>query len=280
MTDDTVLDEVLAQSTDAPDETDPSWTPALPALRAQQQDLRDRLRAGFEDRQSLLMWAHAVGAVSAGHVRDAWYRELLTDRWAVAACLTDESAREQLTDHPPTRTQGASLREDIIQEDLSAAFQAALKELRKHAGDYTDDEDGVDNVERQRFLGMRPRLHQVAIAQKRALEWALGNEVRIGGVSYDGFDSRSDVLDWGEYVVFATTGLVPDGFGRRVASPLSDWYAELTRDGSSVWLEMLLAEEVMPAMNAALRDAVKSAEEAPRTFDSTPDVDPRPTEAY
>jgi len=66
--------------------------PALPTLRAQQADIRQRLRDGFESRHDLLIWSHVASAICVGRVPDTWFTELINDQWTVAACLQDENS--------------------------------------------------------------------------------------------------------------------------------------------------------------------------------------------
>lgn len=264
------LEEFLAGETDGAG----AYTPALPTVRAQQQDLRDRLRDGFADRREILLWQHAVATVSAGQVDDDWHRKILSDRWRTAALLSDPAARDRMAEHPPTAEHARSERQDIVQEDLIPAFRSALGQIRKWAGDYTDTAEGINGTDRQRFIGMRPRLHQLAVVQHRVLRRALDE-----ADDHPPIQSREDVLEWVDAVVFATSGLVSDTFVRDVTAPLGEWWRPLTQDRGTV-LELLLVSDVLPPMNRALRDAAERAEEAAMEWDNSPDVDPGPTEAY
>jgi len=239
-------------------------TPALPTLRVQQQELRERLRDGLEDRRAILMWSHAAAAVAVGQVPDGWFGDLVNDRWTVAACLADESKRVGLCGrNSPDDEQAASVRMDIIQNTLSPAFQSALGTVRERAGDVTTDRDGVKHMDRQRFLALRPRLHQVAVAQHKALRQA------FGAGDWDPLDSREAVIEWCDYVGYSCAGFLERDFTTRVASPMGQWWGSLTEDRGAE-LESLLAAEVLPAMNAALRvSGAESDEMAARShFDS------------
>lgn len=243
------------QSEDGEGVGDQAWMPGLPTLRAQQRDLVTSLRQGFESRRHALMWTHAVGVLSLGHVRDDWYSDLLGDRYRVGALLEDEDARSRLCEHPPSDTSAGFIRDQLQQDALAPAFQDARAEVRAAASDYTEGDGGVGDPDRQRFLAMRPRLHQIAVAQHQALREAFGV-----------FESRRQVLDWADFIDYATLSYLPGDFPRRVSAPASDWWHVLTSDERSVWLELRLAETVLPACNNALREAMQSGTEEPATI--------------
>jgi hypothetical protein len=232
-----------------------AWMPGLPTLRAQQRDLIQSLRSGFQNRRHALMWAHAVGVLSLGHVSDEWYAELLGDRYRVGALLADTEDRADLCSHPPSDSSATFIRDQIQQDALAPAFQDARAEIRASASDYTEGEGGVGDPSRQRFLAMRPRLHQIAVAQHQALLEA-----------FDDFESRREVLDWADFLDYATLSYLPGDFPSRVSSPTSDWWHVLTSSERGVWLELRLAETVLPAANNALRDAMQSGTEEPSTI--------------
>lgn len=235
---------------------DGAWMPGLPTLRAQQNDLVDRLREGFRSRREVLLWTHAVAVVSLGNVPDGWFNELLGDRYRVGALLADQERRDALCKHPPGEDSAGYIRDDIQQHTLSGAFQRARSDIRGNASDFTQQSNTGDPA-RQRFIAMRPRVHQVAVAQHNAIQQA-----------FDGFHSRREVLDWADYVDYATTGYLPVGFPGMVTSPLSDWWSILTRPSGGrggAWLESRLAETVLPAANLALRNAMETGTEEPST---------------
>lgn len=246
---------ILEQLIDLQTETDElAYMPGLPTLRTQQAQLVELLREGFERRRDVLFWTHAVAVMSLGHIEDEWFIELLGDRYRVGALLADQDDRDELCTHPPDESAAEFIRDDIQQEHLSRAFQSARAEIRGAAADFTESGQGQNDPGRQRFIAMRPRVHQVAVAQHNALQQA-----------FEGFDSRRGVLDWADYVDYATTGYLPDGFPSEVTSPLSDWWHVLTGESDGAWLESRLAETVLPAANRALRDAMLSGTEEPAT---------------
>lgn len=229
-----------------------AWVPGLPTLRAQQTELVNRLRDGFGSREEIFLWTHAVATLSFGHVPDEWFLELLSDRFRVSALLASAATRERMATHPPAEEEADFVRDNIQQETLSEAFRASRADIRASSADFTDGDGSVGDPERQRFLGMRPRLHQIAVEQHQALRTA-----------FTGFESRRAVLDWVDHVDFATLGFLPEGFPSTVTDPSSDWWAVLRQSESSVWLQLRLADTVLPAMNEALREAMETGTEEP-----------------
>ena len=245
-----ILEQLIELQTET---NEPAWMPGLPTLRTQQSQLVDLLRRGFTNRRDVLFWSHAVAVMSLGHIEDQWFNELLGDRYRVGALLSDQADRDDLCTHPPDDAAAEFIRDDLQQKRLSRAFQSARAEMRAQGADFTETE-GQNDPGSQRFIAMRPRVHQIAVAQHNALHQAFG-----------GFDSRRGVLDWADYVDYATTGYLPDGFPGDVTSPMSDWWQVLTGESQGAWLESRLAETVLPAANRALRDAMLSGTEEPQT---------------
>lgn len=239
---------------DRDEENEGAYVPALSTVRAQQEALKKRLREGFNGRHDFLMWTHAVAAVSAGSVPNEWFSDAIGNRWLVACCLADEDDRERLCSRDVPQHIAESRREDLLHETVSPAMEKGLELLRSNSRDYTEDVGGIKQTDRQRFLGMRPRLHQIAVAQHRAILEALGH--RNGGLN-----DRREVADWADYVVYACGGFTPDRFSARVTAPMGQWYSDLVSPGGSVVVEFLLAEEMLPAANQALRAAVREGEE-------------------
>ena len=254
---DSALGDLLEAEPATDDDQPPTraWVPGLPTLRAQQRELVNRLRSGFDSREDVFLWLHAVAALSFGNVDDDWFLNLLSDRFRVGALLANPEQREALCEHPPSESQAEFVRDSIQQATLSEAFRASRAQIRASAADFTDGDGGAGNPERQRFLAMRPRLHQIAVAQHNALESA-----------FTAFGSRRAILDWADHLDYATLGFLPEGFPSRVTSPTSDWWTVLTRDGGGAWLEMRLAESVLPACNEALRAAMETGSEEPDTI--------------
>lgn len=235
------------------DDGEEAWMPGLPTLRAQQRTLISRLREGFDSRLHILTWTHAVAVLSLGYVDDDWFGDLLGDRYHVGALLGDKDDREALCGSPPDESSVEFLRDQLQQDALAPAFQRAREEIRSSGGDFTDSANIAD-PERQRFIAMRPRLHQIAVAQHRAIREA-----------FTVFESRREVLDWADHLDYATLGYLPADFPQEVAAPTSDWWFVLTHEDRDVWLELRIAETVLPAANKALRDAMRSGTEEPST---------------
>jgi len=228
--------------------------PALPTLRAQQRDVRSRLRSGFESRHELLVWSHVAAAISVGRVPDEWFSHLINDQWTVAACLDSHAKRERLCgDTAPSPEEARTERTRIIQDVLSPAFQKAVDVIRAQSNDFTDDQDGVRHTDRQRFIAMRPRLHQRVVDQHRALREPFGES---------GVRSRADAVEWADEVAYAASGHLPRDFTAKVVNPMSQWWTALANEQTTV-LDSMLAEDVLPAWNSALRTASSNAEELP-----------------
>ncbi|RLM67060.1 hypothetical protein DVK05_06050 [Halorubrum sp. Atlit-8R] len=226
--------------------------PALPTLRAQQRDIRSRLRSGFKSRHELLVWSHVAAAISVGRVPDKWFSRLVNDQWTVAACLDSHEKRERLCgDTAPSPSEARTERTRIIQDVLSPAFQKAVDVIRAQSGDFTDEQDGVRHVDRQRFIAMRPRLHQRVVDQHRALREPFGEA---------GVRSQADAVEWADEVAYAASGHLPRDFTAKVCNPMSQWWTALANEQTAV-LDSMLAQDVLPAWNSALRTAASNAEE-------------------
>lgn len=237
------------------------------ALRDQYRDARDSLLAGFADRTELLLWQHDVIARTIGHVPDDWHRGLVADRWTVAALLADAEDREALSDYPPTEQQAKGIRLDIVTETLAPARTTALKWFWERTTDYTSEEGPVA-PSKQKFLAMRPRVHELAADQRRVLCWALDVD-EPGTDRPEPISDREGLMQWADDVIHATNGLVGESFTASVCKPTSDWYAALLGEPGPL-LHYLLAgglgeqdAAVLPVMNRAIREAAKSGTEYP-----------------
>jgi hypothetical protein len=227
-----------------------AWVPGIPTMRAQQRELIDRLRSGFTSRREVFYWAHAVGVLSWGWIRPNWYADLLTDPFMVAALLRSRETREQVAQQPPTDAGAETLRTDMETTVLQPAFQRARQDLVDAAGDFDPSSD--TNPSEQRYIAMRPRLHQVALDQHDALSRA-----------FETHDARESVVDWLDALDNAAPGAFPPEFFRRVTTPTSEWWVVLTADTPGVRLEEKLAEEVLPRLNATVARAVETGSESP-----------------
>ncbi|TKX85756.1 hypothetical protein EXE43_11935 [Halorubrum sp. SS5] len=232
---------------------DSAHVPALPTLRAQQRDVRARLRSGFKTRHELLVWSHVAAAISVGRVPDDWFSHLINDQWTVAACLDSHAKREAICgDTAPSPSEARTERTRIVQDVLSPAFQKAVDVIRAQSNDFTDDQEGVRHTDRQRFIAMRPRLHQRVVDQHRALRTPFG----------EGVQSQADAVEWADEVAYAASGHLPRDFTATVCNPMSQWWTALANEQTAV-LDSMLAQDVLPAWNSALRTASSNAEELP-----------------
>jgi hypothetical protein len=259
--------ETGVQSVSLPErESERTVRPALHALRVHQEGLRERLVDGFASREAVLQWAHAVSVVSLGQVDDGWCHDLLSDPWRMAALLADEQARQRVTAHAPSDEQAQSERTDIYGETLLAGFNGAVSLLADQKVEHDDEGLSLEDVQRQRWVMLRPALHEVATRQRRVLAWALD----LPDCDRAPLRNRGDVHRWGQELVFAADGDVDDELLRRLASPAGLWLDALINPQSAM-LELLLAEDVLPLFNETVRTVTKTGLEQPDTErDRTP----------
>jgi hypothetical protein len=226
---------------DSDGDTDRSFAAGLDSLRAQQRHLQESLREGFETRQELLEWCHAVDVVAGGQTPETWHEDLVRDRWQVACLMADPADRTAVCPEAPEAAATVdAFRRRIIRKTLLPAFQDVLTLLRDRVGEFSDEE-GVRDAERMQYVAGRPRLHQRAVEQHGLLRRTLDDPPR----------SESVVLSWAEDVIHTTEGHVGAAFVEDVLDRHGEWWHSLTH-GPSVRLEWLLASEVFPAMIAEL----------------------------
>jgi len=168
----------------------------------------------------------------------------------VAALLRSPETRDAVAQQPPTDAGAETLRTDLETMVLQPAFQAARRDLVDVAGDF--DPGASTDPSEQRFIAMRPRLHQIALDQHDALARAFQHH-----------ESRESVVDWLDALDNASPGGFPPEFFRRVTTPTSEWWVLLTADTPGVRLEEKLAEEVLPRLNATVQRAVETGGESP-----------------
>lgn len=236
-----------------------SYVPAMDALAAHKKSLREDLLDGFSDLREILLWQHALSAATLGQANSHWLsNDVLGNRWRHAALLSDDQ-RHGVSPHPPDADTARSERLRIVQDHLLPAFNDATNILRDRAGDYSDggaiDDDDVD---RQEFVAMRPRLHQRASDQHAVLRWALG-------VSEKQLTSHEDVLLWVSAVQDATAGYLRSDFADDATAVMGQWRSALISDDVSVWLLTQLADDVLPVMDTSLADAAERSNEKAKT---------------
>lgn len=236
----------------ASSENTKGYTPAFPAVYERQEKLKERLRHGFDGVNELILWEHDVDVYSLGFATPEWHLELLTDRYRVHA-LTSDGLDE-----------GGQTVSELLQETVTPAFRSAQAFLRQAAMDF-ENEVAVNN----RYPAMRPRVGQLATAQREALEGVLNlrpgqyEKKKMGDRE---IETRDDLEDWVDRVMYATAGGVDDGFIRKVQSPASEWWRAIFGPGEA-YLHILLAEEVLPPMNEAIRNAAYNSDEQPSAKD-------------
>jgi len=234
--------------------TDQSFAAGLDSLRAQQRHLQQSLLDGFESRQEVLEWCHAVDVVSAGETPETWHSDLIRDRWRMACLMADPKRREEICEHAPEpESTIQSVRRKLIRMTLLPAFQRALETLRERVSEFTDT-DGVRGATRIRHVAGRPRLHQRAVEQHRLLRETLRDPPR----------AEAEVMIWAEDIIHATEGHLKNAFVETVLDRHGEWWHSLTT-GPSVRLEWLLADEVFPAMNANLSELATNGNELAST---------------
>jgi hypothetical protein len=226
----------LGNSTDIP----PARTLAFRVLEHQQAEVHEAFRGGFGGVGELVEWLHAASAVSLGFVDDDWFGSVVGDWWLVAGLLDDADRRQALTDHPPSRP--AMVRERQLRRYLLPAFNSSVAFLRSKAEDHAEQDVGRGGEARQRYLAMRPRVHQVAVAQHRLLRQALD------APGAEAITSQQDLTDWARTVIQVTTGAVSTEWLRTVTRPTSLWATVLMGDSGRALLYSLIASDLLPAM--------------------------------
>lgn len=241
-----------------------SYVPALDTLAQHKTSLREDLVAGFEDIRDVLLWQHAVSAATLGQVETEWLSAVVTNRWQLATLLADADRRKEITSSPPSPELARAERLRTFQDPVLPAFNDAAKILRNRAGDYSDN-GPVEDVDRQEFVAMRPRLHQRAIDQHDVLRWAVRYADRP-------LATHEDVLLWASNLQDATDGYLPQGFVDCVTARFGVWRDALLSEGVGCWLLSLLAEQVLPVMNEALADTAERSNEREQTPPRTSEV--------
>jgi len=234
-----------------------SYIPALDALANHKESLRTDLETGFEDIRDVLLWQHAVTAATLGQVNTAWFAAVFETRWELAALLADSERRARLSSKPPSDETAQGVRDALYQQYLLPAFGDAQTILRNRAGDYSDV-GAVEDVDRQQFVVMRPRLHQRAVDQHKVLRWAVG-------VSEKPLTTHQDLVAWTSRLQDATDGYLPPGFADKVTARLGVWRHALLGEEVGCWLLSLLARDVLPVMQEALADAAERSNEKSQT---------------
>lgn len=245
------------------DRSDPDADGPLAAedvLSYQQSRVHERFREGFATPIEAFLWMHSAGAVALGYIDEDWYRETVTlpNWWEFSALVADPAVREHMSDRPPGERSAQAVRNEYIENVLLPAFDRAMGVIAGSTDEYLDGDQGGAAVEtdRQRYLAMRPRVHQRTVRQHRALRRAFGE---LGGL-----ESREDVDRWAMEVSQSAGGGIGENWIDKVTTPSGAWQTELRSEGPSALLLLWLSSEVLPPMMVALRSAAKRSSETPQ----------------
>ncbi|MFC7047276.1 hypothetical protein ACFQH6_19375 [Halobacteriaceae archaeon GCM10025711] len=233
-----------------------AWVAALDTLDNQQLAMYEELERGFDTRSDVVLWMHEASVRTLGQLPDDWFSDQLSDRYRVASLLDDSRERERLTPSAPSESLAALERHLVADTDLFEAARAAMALLNEQALDYGESEEGRDPG-KQRWLAMRPALDELVDKQRAVIREALGR----GGEDSRGLASRRDVSQWSRKLVRATTGARGGLTGRSLWDPWDRMVLQGSTDSPS--LHLLLADDVLPVMNATIRREATAAREVP-----------------
>lgn len=196
-----------------------TYRPALVTLTNDVRELTNELMDGLASEERVLEWLQEMTIGTLGRldtiVYDDMARQFRGAQGMLLAALVVPSQR-----HGEMRDLGEDaareLRERLLAEYIHPAHRDAFRELRTNATEYIDAAEDEDehNPDRQRFVAMRPALTELQQWQQRALASLLV-----------GFESRSEVLDWGHDVLLATHGELD-----------KEWVARCCRERSTLSL--------------------------------------------
>jgi len=246
--------------TDQQPDTEHSRRPALAKLTSDLEDLRRDLRAGFSSRQAVIGWMQRLSVRTLGELPNRWYSELgdqfrgvpsTNGERTLLAALLDDANRTRAMDAATAE----ELRERLFALTIRPAYHRAFRQLRADAGEYLDD-DGTESqhaAARQRWIAMRPALDELERYQQRAIATLL-----------EGFDDRSEIIDWGNTVELATHGELPGEFVARCYREEST-ADMLTSPATSAkrGRELFAAYHLLPRFNAGVADLAGRTSEQP-----------------
>lgn len=228
--------------------------PALKKLASDQRtDVIEPLESGFASRAAVIRWLQQTSVRTLGRIPDAWFAQV--------------ALRPDLLDMLTGESREAALQRAMLADTrLFPVCHDAYKRLRKSAREYVNAEDAPDardateNPEAQKFVAMRPSLHDLDRTQQRVIQDGL-----------TGFKTREDLREWAHTVVEASEGLIPREYAAHCAySPtkakalLSQFNGDHPDRQAQVARETLLAEDILPRFNAGVRDLLDIADEAPQ----------------
>jgi len=196
-------------TTNPREEPDP-FRPALVTLSEDVRERVDELLGGLRSEGRALEWLQEVTIRTLGTIDKRVYsdfaRQFRGQQGVLLAAMLDPSARRDrmrgLDDEVAERT-----REHLVAHYVTPAHRKAFRRLRGDATDYADAAGDGDahNPKRQRFVAMRPELSELEQWQQRALDSLL-----------EGFDDRSELLEWSHDLLLATHGELDEEWVTRV----------------------------------------------------------------
>lgn len=228
--------------------------PAVDELADAQDELFDELERGLADRRELVLWIHKASARTLGRVPDEWPVTILSSRYRAGALLVDESEVNRSLSNLERRL----IRDDTLMDACGRSMRFMSQTAAQYDGGGGDSEDGRRSREfgNQRWLAMRPALHELVQRQRTVLERALGLDPKYP----DGLESHDDLARWVRTVIQASRGI--DG-GLSHDAIWSDWWRQvLLDDPTAVDLHLSLAEDVLTVFNAAIREEATAANES------------------
>lgn len=227
--------------------------PAVDELADAQDRLFLELESGLEDRRELVLWLHKASARTLGRVPDDWAVDVLSSRYRTGALLIDD--RE--VDHSLSEFERSLVRDDTLMDACSRSMRFMSQTAAQYDGDGGDGENGRPRqFGEQKWLAMRPALHELVQRQRTALERVLG----LAPDNPNGLESHNEISSWVRTVIQASRGI--DG-GLSHDAVWSDWWRQvLLDDPRHVDLHLSLAEDVLTTFNAALREEATAANES------------------
>ncbi|WP_135304121.1 hypothetical protein [Haloarcula amylovorans] len=176
------------------------YRPALVTLTEDVRELTTELQNGLSSEQRVLTWLQEMTIRTLGRLDQRVYSDMTrqfrgSQGVLLAALVIPSKRRGKMTglDEETAR----QLRERFLAHYVHPAHRDAFRRLRGDATEYIDaaDDEDAHEATRQQFVAMRPAISELEQWQQRALDSLL-----------DGFDERSEVLDWGHDVLLATHG--------------------------------------------------------------------------
>jgi hypothetical protein len=242
-------------------ETERSHRPALKRLRLDVKEIREELLTGFPDAEALLWWHQRVAVRTLGELPLKLTHELARQLRSadggemptlLGALLGGRHANLSTAEARETRLM-------LYGEVVYPAFHRAYRELRPDAGEYIDSDEGYSykdaghEPENQPYVAMRPAVDELESHQQHALADLL-----------NGFETRADILSWGERLVEATHGELDEEFLPRCRREPSTRKLLLDQSPTAAATRIVFAAAyVLPAFTAGVRDLAGRSGEQP-----------------